>query len=222
MVAYLYYFHRQKTADCLQEHRFKFLIIGFALVRFGFWGRLEDSRFVQTFGLTLLSAGCAVFVALTVFDVFSYVPPRRLKGPVLLIGRASYGIYLWHLAVLGLVERQWPSTAGAFSGFALYFAAALVFGFYRRASLRIRCSDCETGFFRDRSLCSRKYVRLRSRSSKANRMPSRPRMARISRMIGRSRRKRRFRLKAGLQYSDFKKRDFEGGVGTRLEWSRAN
>jgi peptidoglycan/LPS O-acetylase OafA/YrhL len=128
LVAYLYYFHREKTRAQLQAHRIKLLIIAFALVRLGFWGRLEDSRFVQTFGLILLACGCAIFVALTVFGIFSYTP-KLIAQPIITLGRISYGTYLWHLPVVNAMEHYFPSTIGALTGFATYLAASITLGY---------------------------------------------------------------------------------------------
>jgi peptidoglycan/LPS O-acetylase OafA/YrhL len=129
LVAYFYYFHRETTRDFLRRSRWKFLIIGCALVRLGFWGRLEDSRFVQTFGLTLLSSGCAIFVALTVYGCFSFMPPGRLGQAVVLVGRISYGVYLWHMAILQGIERYSSSLVGGFAGLAIYLTFSITAGF---------------------------------------------------------------------------------------------
>lgn len=135
LVAYGYYFHRERWRNILAQHRIKILLIAGACVRLAFWGRLEDSRFVQTFGLLFLALGCAILMALTVFGIFSFVPPAMLGKIVCRIGQISYGIYLWHIPVVVWMDAQMPSIMGTAGGLTLYIGSSVALGFLTTAMI---------------------------------------------------------------------------------------
>jgi peptidoglycan/LPS O-acetylase OafA/YrhL len=151
-IAYAFNF-RQTTGNYFTR-RFRWLLLGFAFLCLaaGLTRKLGDGAFPQTLGLTLLAIGYSTLVALVVFGAFSLTLPTGAAA-LLLIGRCSYGIYLWHMTVLRkitpLIEQYIPFGFG-YVELLLYLTLSVGIGI-----ALTRCVEIPFLRFRDRHFPSR-------------------------------------------------------------------
>ncbi len=96
------------------------------------------SRFIDTEALRRFTDNLSMAVAFTVFVLFTALRPRSLRpGPLKFVSAVSYGVYLFHILVIGRLLRfvSPDGSAGAFVKVAaLTTVISLVIGY---ASLRL-------------------------------------------------------------------------------------
>ncbi|HEX4627877.1 MAG TPA: acyltransferase [Gemmatimonadales bacterium] len=102
LLSYLYHFRREQLLAFLERRRWMIAVASIALIAPPFIWPLEQSRFINTLGLTFLDWGFAGLLILSL----SHSPSLRvpLGAPLLrgvaAIGFYSYSIYLWHMPVI--------------------------------------------------------------------------------------------------------------------------
>lgn len=99
-IAYAYHFKSDLFVTWCHRLRILMLVFGVLLLIPPFVMVLRKERLIYTFGLTsnYLGAGLLLCVCLTLKS-----PTSKLAGYFASLGRHSYGIYLWHMAVNGMI-----------------------------------------------------------------------------------------------------------------------
>jgi peptidoglycan/LPS O-acetylase OafA/YrhL len=104
LLAYYHTFYPAAFSAVFRQRWVASLLASILLLALGIYWRLEDYFFAQTFGLSCLAFGYALLVGLSVeweekFTNCSWTSPGGT------VGRNSYSIYLWHMAVADCVLR---------------------------------------------------------------------------------------------------------------------
>jgi peptidoglycan/LPS O-acetylase OafA/YrhL len=150
-ISYLYHFHRDRFLEWGGRHRLKLLLAGTLLLcpAFVFW--LGFSRFVITFGLTLIYIGSGF---LLIVALVSRVPRHRTAKALAYAGSHSYSIYLWHMPVaLWIVPNlnRWPSLGqNWFVYTGAYLVVAISFGILMAALIEFPVLRMRDHFFPSR------------------------------------------------------------------------
>lgn len=143
-LSYIAHFHRAGFVSVTRRYRIALLCAGALLFLPAFVLPLDNSRLLNTFGLTLfyIAGGCLLMGALS-FDI----PERGIAAAMAFVGSRSYSIYLWHvtvlrwgvplLAAISAYAAYWPVY------FPLYICGALILGIVMAAlveypALRLR------------------------------------------------------------------------------------
>jgi peptidoglycan/LPS O-acetylase OafA/YrhL len=98
LIAYGYVFYGERLDELAKKRWIAFVFGSLVFLALGIYWPLEDYMFAQTLGLTCLGVGYALLVAVTLSWETKFLG-CRWTGPIGAIGRKSYCIYLWHLAV---------------------------------------------------------------------------------------------------------------------------
>jgi peptidoglycan/LPS O-acetylase OafA/YrhL len=87
--------------------------------------------------------------------------------PLVWIGRVSYGLYLWHHFVVGVVRDQpWPLAAKVVVGLAISFGVTTIsYYLLERPFLKLKERFPLTGKYADRTVDSMKIAPIPSRSA---------------------------------------------------------
>lgn len=129
LISYLYHFHKERFGAAFRPHRLLLASAGCVGLLPAFLIPIEESTFIQTFGLTLfyLSSG-AILTAVMLTEV-----PRNRATLVLgAVGGCSYSIYLWHMLVLfwafPILDRLAKGRLYSLSRVPLYIVGSIVVG----------------------------------------------------------------------------------------------
>ena len=133
LLAYYFHYHRDGLTQHVNRFPLLLLLNSSLMLLLPLFLRLEESRFLNSFGYSLLylSFGSVVLLSL----LFRFAKKERvlqaLRIPIQ-IGERSYSIYLWHMMVYHLTFRFCtPATPAAFYlQSLLYLTGSLIFGFF--------------------------------------------------------------------------------------------
>jgi peptidoglycan/LPS O-acetylase OafA/YrhL len=112
LLAYGYHFHTVRFVAFAQRYRAPLFAIGAALLLPAFLFRIQDTVWIYTIGFTVFYLGAG---ALLTASLVSPYPQHHAVRAAAYLGRHSYSIYLWHLAVadwlvpfvLSIAGRSW-------------------------------------------------------------------------------------------------------------------
>jgi peptidoglycan/LPS O-acetylase OafA/YrhL len=132
LLAFLYHFERAKLASFVQRFSFTLSLAGLLTFLAPLVWSIDESRFMYTYGFSLLYLGFGAILLLSLFGVCKY--RTRLLGflsPVGRIGQASYSIYLWHMLVYWGSAEICPPGAHSFAFYLqvlLYISGSISLG----------------------------------------------------------------------------------------------
>jgi peptidoglycan/LPS O-acetylase OafA/YrhL len=143
-IAYYYHFHAVWFRRTFQPLRYLLLTAGAALLTTLAWLPIEvGNRYICTWAVTqYYLGGAALLVGALVCDI----PRNRLTWSLAALGKYSYPVYLWHMAVaLWGLPRLQPLSLSWATTTAIYFIASFIVGiamskFVEAPLLRLR--DC--------------------------------------------------------------------------------
>ncbi|HLF18673.1 MAG TPA: acyltransferase [Candidatus Omnitrophota bacterium] len=117
LLSYLHHFHYQRFKELILKYRYGLLLLSVICILPMLIKSISTSRFLQSFGLTMLYVGFGGLMILSLYCLNENTL-RRYKIVEILgnIGYYSYSIYLWHMVVLiwglpllrGLVQKSIP------------------------------------------------------------------------------------------------------------------
>jgi peptidoglycan/LPS O-acetylase OafA/YrhL len=100
VLAYFYHFKRQALLEWAERWRIRLCVIAITLVAPAVFLTIEESRYMQTVGLTAVYCGFGSLLLVALSCGWTTGGwSRPLKKACALIGLNSYSIYLWHMPV---------------------------------------------------------------------------------------------------------------------------
>ena len=128
LIAYMYHFKSELFANWCHRLRVPMLVCGLALLIPPFFMVLRQERLIYTFGFSAnyLGGGMLLCVCLTLKR-----PTSKVAAFFAAIGRHSYGIYLWHMAVNAMILYPIAEMVGGEALWWLmpsYFVLSIVMG----------------------------------------------------------------------------------------------
>jgi peptidoglycan/LPS O-acetylase OafA/YrhL len=131
LAGYLYYYHPANLRKWIGPRAGWLLGLSVLLLLPNFLWPLLNTPYHYTVGFTLTAGAYAVIMLLSVIHGFPVGPlGRRLFEGFAYVGARSYSIYLWHLAILMLLQTalpRWGSTSWSLTSLS-YIVGSLLFG----------------------------------------------------------------------------------------------
>ena len=129
MLSYFYNYHPHRFVPFFRKYRRWLFVAGFLMLVPPFFLELDESFFIQTFGLTLnyIASGIVLLAALLL-----NMPWNPLSRFIGWVGTHTYSIYLWHMPVVWwgvpVIERVLGITFDPIVSFLLYSTLSIILG----------------------------------------------------------------------------------------------